>query len=169
MPENRPAIPVAMQRSVKEEAGYRCAIPTCGQTASLELCHIIPWSKVREHTFDNLICLCSICHYRFDQGQIPKQSILNFKHNLGLLTHRYSQVENQLLNDFAKNGINRSPLQIHSGMRFMLTNLLLDGMLTTVDMGANIYVNGVPSNVAIALTPKGGDLVRKMAAADTVE
>lgn len=51
----------------------------------------------------------------------------------------------------------------------MLTNLLLDGMLTTVDMGANIYVNGVPSNVAIALTPKGGDLVRKMAAADTVE
>jgi 5-methylcytosine-specific restriction endonuclease McrA len=75
MPENRPAIPAALKRQILVEAGHRCAIPVCRQVP-VEIAHIVPWEKVKEHTFDNLIVLCPTCHTRFDKGEIDRKSML---------------------------------------------------------------------------------------------
>ena len=42
------------------ECGHRCC--ACGETVSLEKAHIIPWSATKDHSFENLIVLCSLCH-----------------------------------------------------------------------------------------------------------
>lgn len=43
-------IPEQLGRAVLVEAGHRCAVPTCKQTP-IEVAHIDPWEKAREHTF----------------------------------------------------------------------------------------------------------------------
>ena len=62
MSEQRSPIPADLQRSLMIEAGYRCAI--CKETSGLQIDHIIEWSEVREHKFENMIVLCAICHAR---------------------------------------------------------------------------------------------------------
>lgn len=101
MAQDRPDIPAALKREVLVEAGHRCAIPTCRQVP-VELAHITPWVKVKEHTFDNLIALCPTCHTRYDRGEMDRLSMRQYKDNLGLLNSRYTEVERQLLKVFAK-------------------------------------------------------------------
>ncbi len=60
MPENRPEIPAELVRKIMTEAGHRCAV--CGRENSLDIAHIIPWAKVKEHKAENLILLCTLCH-----------------------------------------------------------------------------------------------------------
>ena len=127
VPAGRRSIPRPMQRALKEESGYRCSIPTCQQTAALEFAHIEPWAKVQEHSFDNLIVLCAICHTRFDSGEIPKSSIVQFKRNLSLLTHRYSQTEYRLLTFFA-NHLDEEVL-VSSLDKFVFGGLIEDGQV----------------------------------------
>lgn len=76
-------LPAELKRKVLVEAGHRCAISTCRDTTT-EISHIIPYSKVKNHTFDNLIALCPNCHTRFDKGEIDAKSILIYKKNLNL-------------------------------------------------------------------------------------
>ncbi|WP_425829320.1 HNH endonuclease [Streptomyces fractus] len=83
MPNNRPAIPRELARSILVEAGHRCAIPTCRAT-TLEIAHITPWRQVRQHEFENLIALCPNCHTRFDKGEIDRKAMLQYKVNLRL-------------------------------------------------------------------------------------
>lgn len=71
------------------EAGHRCAIPTC-LASPVVIAHIVPWAKVREHAFPNLIALCPTCHARYDRGEIDRQSMLQYKANLAALNSRYS-------------------------------------------------------------------------------
>ncbi|MFN8368425.1 MAG: HNH endonuclease signature motif containing protein [Candidatus Kapaibacterium sp.] len=78
---NRPPIPTNLRRQVLVEAGHRCAIPSCRMT-TIEIAHIVPYSKVKEHKFENLIALCPNCHTRFDKGEIDKLSVLEYKANL---------------------------------------------------------------------------------------
>ena len=81
MPSNRPAIPAELYRSIKVEAGHKCAVPTCRQTP-IEIAHIEPWAKVKKHEFHNLIALCPTCHTRFDKGEIDSKSMKIYKANL---------------------------------------------------------------------------------------
>lgn len=60
MSEKRPDIPANIKREILTESGHRCAV--CGRETALEFAHIIPWSKVKEHKADNLVCFCSACH-----------------------------------------------------------------------------------------------------------
>ncbi|MEV5317116.1 HNH endonuclease signature motif containing protein [Streptomyces sp. NPDC052687] len=84
MPENRPAVPRELERRLLVEAGHRCAIPACRSTP-VELAHIVPWAKVQEHTFDNMIALCPTCHTRYDNGHIDRRAMFQYKTNLRLL------------------------------------------------------------------------------------
>jgi hypothetical protein len=81
VPANRPHIPSELERRVLVEAGHRCAIPTCRNTP-VDLAHIEPWAKVREHRFENLITLCPTCHRRYDRGEIDRLSMLAYKEQL---------------------------------------------------------------------------------------
>ncbi|MER7035808.1 HNH endonuclease signature motif containing protein [Streptomyces albidoflavus] len=101
MAQDRPDIPTALKRTILVEAGHRCAIPTCRQTP-VELAHITPWSKIKEHTFDNLIALCPTYHTRFDRDDIDRKSMLQYKQNLEVLNGRYTDVERQVLKVYAR-------------------------------------------------------------------
>jgi hypothetical protein len=85
MPDGRPAIPRPLERRVLVEAGHRCAIPTC-RAQPVEFAHIIPWAKVREHSYENLIALCPTCHTRYDAKEIDRESMRQYKQQLQSLS-----------------------------------------------------------------------------------
>lgn len=161
----RPAVPAALARRLFEEAGYRCAIPTCRSTSVLEKAHIIPWSEVREHSFENMIILCRQCHGLFDiEKKIPRSAILAYKANLGLLTHRYNETERRVL-DFFLNPENPE-LLVTSVDSFMMQNLIDDGHLIAIpgkvqsklEIDSQTYY--VPHTWIYQLTPSGAQLLR---------
>lgn len=133
MPENRPAVPAALDRAIREEAGHRCAIPTCRSTAAPELAHIIPWADVREHRFDNMILLCANDHHSFDSGKISHISMKNYKANLSILNGRYSDTERRLLEWFADYGPDKGILLEGGGfLALSMRNLVRDGLVTSI-------------------------------------
>ena len=92
-----PNIPAELKRRVLCEAGHRCAIHTCRQMIKVEIHHIIPWSKCKEHKYENLIALCPNCHTLADSGDIDRKSLKIYKANLRYAHDRFSQLEVDLL------------------------------------------------------------------------
>ncbi|MGB3911380.1 MAG: HNH endonuclease signature motif containing protein [Pseudolysinimonas sp.] len=132
MPHGRPALPAALKRRLLEEAGYRCAVPRCGNTAGLEFAHIVPWAESHDDSFENIIILCAVDHARYDRsGEIPRQSVRVFKANLALLRGRYNDFELRLLETFLENGL-ASPIQLAFGALtdINVRNLLHDGIVS---------------------------------------
>ncbi len=78
---DRPPIPADLRRRILVEAGHRCAIHTC-KHPEVDVHHIIPWEKCREHDYDNLIALCPNCHRRADAGEIDRSSLRLYKARL---------------------------------------------------------------------------------------
>ncbi len=156
--EKRPAIPTKLKRSILIEAGHRCAIPTCRQTP-VELAHIIPWSTVKEHTYENLIALCPICHTRFDRGDIDKISIQQYKANLALVNDRYNNFEIRILENFHHNP-SETDVKLPGGMGLMVSYLIKDGLLSKTSEVA-IYFNGVPSHEVYSITDLGREFIEK--------
>jgi len=160
-----------MKRAVSEEAGYRCAIPTCKGTSALEFAHIVPWSTVQEHTFDNLILLCAVDHTRFDRGEIPAKSMRAFKDNLALLRGRYSDSERRILEAFAIQDVPPAPgfgLPIPGGTSYTMMYLKKDG-LVTVHPNTGISIGGLPPWELVVLTEKGRATVERMRNALLIE
>ena len=81
MADQRPAIPSELERRVLVEAGHKCAVTTCKQTP-VEIAHIVPWSQVKTHEFENLIALCPTCHTRYDNGEIDRKAMRIYKTQL---------------------------------------------------------------------------------------
>ncbi|MCX4672404.1 HNH endonuclease [Streptomyces sp. NBC_01381] len=183
MAEGRPDIPTALKRAVLVEAGHRCAIPTCRQTP-VELAHITPWTKVKEHTFENLIALCPTCHTRYDRGDIDRRAMVQYKANLGLLNSRYTDTERQLLRTFLKKHqilesrsgrhmftqyeglspyvLQFGGIQIHQTMWWMISNLLDDGLVETSTLYPGMDIWGT---VALSLTEEGKKFIQRWAEA----
>ncbi|WP_206608448.1 HNH endonuclease signature motif containing protein [Streptomyces orinoci] len=188
MAEGRPNIPTDLKRAVLVEAGHRCAIPTCRQTP-VDLAHITPWAKVREHTFENLIALCPTCHARFDRGEIDRKAMLQYKANLEIVNQRYTDTERQLLRVFlrqleiderfrksippgavlaifepkdeAQKRL-REVIHIHRPMWWLIANLLDDEL---VRMGEPWAVAPDQSLKPLVLTDNGKDFIRRWASA----
>ena len=55
--------------------------------------HIVPWEKCREHAYENLIALCPNCHQRADRGDIDRKSLHVYKANLRFAHDKFSQLE----------------------------------------------------------------------------
>ena len=166
MPDKRPAVPIQLKRDLMEEAGYRCAIQTCKGTEALEMAHIVPWSQVREHSFENMIVLCAVDHYRYDTGKIPRKSIESFKANLGLLRGRYSDAERRILEAFALNHSAEAlntllGFPIPGGTGYTMMYLVKDG-LVSVTPNKGISIGGLPPYEIVTLTHKGIDVVKRM-------
>lgn len=94
---SRPAIPAAIKRAIREEAGYRCGVPTCRDKGPFDFEHIEPWAKVRKHELHNIILLCVSCHARVTRGEIDKSAIKTYKKNLAIFTGRYTLYEMRML------------------------------------------------------------------------
>jgi hypothetical protein len=82
---HRPAIPAAIRRQVAVESGHRCAV--CGESCPLELAHIIPWHRCRQHEAEDLIYLCANCHGRADKERWGQKSLRAYKKNPAVRRH----------------------------------------------------------------------------------
>ena len=131
--DTRPAIPQSLRREVLVEAGHRCAIPTCRQVP-IKIAHIVPWSKLRSHQFDNLIALCPTCHTRFDRGDIDRRAMTRYKANLTIVSSRYGDLERRALDLFAQDPPELAPwrrrtLWLPTDHTFAFVYLLQDGLI----------------------------------------
>ncbi|MGV0813711.1 HNH endonuclease signature motif containing protein [Mycolicibacterium boenickei] len=185
MPSNRPAVPAAIKRAVLIEAGHRCAIPTCRQTP-VEIAHIEPWSTVQAHAVENLIALCPTCHTRYDNGDIDRISMRQYKANLAILNNRYTETERQLLRAFVRKlekvklvepsvtasgladfvGIGR--VRIYSEMDWMLVNLVDDGLIAFREHERRVLKQQEQALNAkvVELTAKGAEFLEHWIAAE---
>ena len=129
---DRPPIPLPLEREVLMEAGHRCAIPTCKQTP-VEICHIIPYSQVLKHEFDNLIALCPNCHTRYDRKQIDLTSMQQYKANLSVINGRYSDFEQRILRYFLEHPESKEiRLPLSGNMDIQVMNLVKDEYLECI-------------------------------------
>jgi HNH endonuclease len=153
----RPPVPEGLRRKVLVEAHHRCAI--CREP-SYDVAHIEPWSRVKEHTFENLIALCPNCHRRHHEGQIDMASLRMYKANLSIISERYGDYERRVLEMFAENPqairISLTQADIH------VLYLVKDGLLNDLGpvRGATIRAGDVLlSPKAYELTEKGREFV----------
>jgi hypothetical protein len=166
MPAGRPDIPAQMEREVLIEAGYRCAMPRCGQT-EITIDHIDDYAKVQEHRFDNLIVLCANCHLRKTQGKIDRKALQQIKAHLSTVAGRYSDLEQRVLRRFIDNGA-RMMVQLPGGWDIPLLHLVRDGLLVNMGTpGGGVYLDGfnlAPENYV--LTMKGREFIQRWLALD---
>jgi len=92
------AVTPRLRRIIKQEAGYRCAIPTCNCTSPLEIHHIVPIADGGDDNPQNLICLCRNCHGRCHNGEIDNEAIVQYKQRLirisvDLFLHEHKYLE----------------------------------------------------------------------------
>jgi hypothetical protein len=177
VPNNRDAIPNELQRQLFVEAGYRCAIPTCRAVAPLHIEHIDDYATVQEHEFENMIVLCANYHgLKSDKPrQLDRKALLQFKANLGLLNHRYGDLERRLLEDFAQTS-DPNVRFLPGSMELLVRNLVRDGYLKkeVVEGGyRRIYgkdehegiVIEVPDFAGCSLTDSGREFVKNWTSA----
>lgn len=146
MADGRPPYGAALERAVKMESGYRCAISTCRQHP-VQLHHIVPWAQCREHRFENLIALCGNCHALAENGTIDRVAQRKYKANLSIVNARYSEMERRAIEIYAEQirqdrehgrvaygavgggWINLPQLEFETDMAFFFHNLLKDGLI----------------------------------------
>lgn len=153
---SRPPIPANLRRRVLVEAGHRCAIPAC-RYIQVDIHHIIPWTKRKEHKYENLIALCPNCHTRADRGEIDRKSLRLYKANLRFAHDRFSQFEMDVL--FAAS--EGETIQWPPFMHRLIKRLLDAEFVETTDGNGWVRVSGMPiSPDSIYITEKGRQFVR---------
>jgi hypothetical protein len=155
----------------------RCAVPTCRAVAPLHIEHIVDYAIVKEHKFENMIVLCANCHGL--KGNKPRQldrkALLQFKVNLGLLNHRYGDLERRLLENFAQNSDPNIRI-LPGSMDLLVRNLVRDGYLRREEIEGGfrrIYgkdehegiVIEIPDVVGYSLTGAGREFVNNWTSA----
>jgi hypothetical protein len=153
----RPSIPAELERSILVEAGHRCAIPTCRQI-EIEIHHIIPWERCKNHEYDNLIALCRNCHSRSDKGQIDRKSLRMYKSNLRFLTDKFSNFEVDTLFELTK----KERLSILEPMKLLVKRLIDADYIVYEDTPSWAAVGGNRGQMKlnpdyISITQKGKD------------
>jgi len=102
--KERPAVPMEIYWRLREEAGYRCAVPQCNATGPFDMEHIVPWHKCKNHDFFNMILLCKNCHGKVsekkERGKICKESLKTYKRNLAIISGRYTLYEMRMMKCF---------------------------------------------------------------------
>ena len=161
-----------LKRKVLVEAGHRCAIPTCGHPTT-EIAHIVPYAKVKEHKFENLIALCPNCHTRYDNKEIDRKSMVQYKASLTIVNGRYGDLERRILDLFAQNPED-NVIQLPGSLEILIYYLLKDGMLQRMSVRSGISVSGSGGEVELTprsykLTDKGRNFVDRWISAQEVQ
>jgi hypothetical protein len=174
MRESRPPIPADLERSLMIESGYRCAV--CKTTEPLQIDHIVEWSTVHEHRFENMIVLCANCHARkknsSDPRHINRASLRRIKSNLMLLNGRYSDLERRIIDEFrdalAANPAAAPSIFIPERLHLLVRYLIHDGLVVaaTYESGMSMsFDDGTvlrDDNLKLTLTPKGAQFITSL-------
>lgn len=72
---DRPAIPEALKREVRQKCGFGCVI--CGMPI-FDYDHMEEWAKVREHKLENLFLLCLKHHGDKTRGRLSKEAVRQY-------------------------------------------------------------------------------------------
>jgi HNH endonuclease len=154
---SRPPIPRQLERDVLVEAGHRCAIPTCRQIP-VEIAHIVPYSDVLGHTFDNLIALCPNCHRRYDNGQIDRKSMLHYN------------IEKSILMFFADRPNEREiRLSLSGNNDIFIMYLLRDGLLEFDRELVGNFEVGIDPDKIYRVTARGREFIDRWLSANALE
>lgn len=146
MPEKRPAIPAEIKRQVLIESGHMCAV--CGTPLPLELAHIIPWHKSKDHTAENLICLCANCHARADKEGWDTKTFRDYKQrprvarNYQYISSPEPKAEVELI-------LNMEPSQVDEPRRMLL--LILIAYILNISMD-RIRITSIRKSNSITVT-----------------
>ncbi len=163
----RPPISVKLTEQVKIESGHRCAITTCLKYP-IDVHHIIPYSKCLEHSFDNLIALCTECHARYHRTkEISSESLQTYKRNLGLLNHRYGDFERRLLYYFYSE--NKDKFDLSIGFEPSIFFFLKDGIIEKTGKNSGIDTGGIYTSEEYRLTSHGVALMEKFMNAQLIK
>ena len=183
---SRPSVPPQLKRRLYQESGYRCSIPACRGTSSLQMAHITPYREVKTHKFENMIVLCANCHIRYDNKEMETDVIRNYKLNLAVTNGRYSIFEMRLLEFFYsfykeilvndeswKDAPKSVSLKISQGDQLHVKGLVDDGFLKLTSMldetdqaEAEILQGHGP--MAVLLTQNGMNFIIKLYEGDSL-
>ena len=136
----RSAIPTDLRRRVLVEAGHRCAIPTC-RHIDVDVHHIIPWEKCKEHKYENLIALCPNCHRRAGRKEIDAKSLRIYKIKLRTAHDKFSAFERDFL--FELNNSAEHELQFSSFLWLLVKRLIDSGYCERICSGRLHAINSV--------------------------
>ncbi len=90
--KKRKAIPKEIQLQLLTHCGYKCSVPRCDVTESLEFHHIN--KNLNDNRNENLIVLCAVHHHIADIGKISANACRTMKQmlpnldGLGLTAHK---------------------------------------------------------------------------------
>ena len=161
MADDRPAVPSELRRRVLVEAGHRCAIPTC-RHIEVDVHHIIPYEKCKEHKYENLIALCPNCHRRADNGEIDRKSLRIYKANLRYTHDKFSQFEVDLLFECYALSPNQVAL-LPSFMKLLAKRLIEAGYINWIKKGPIMKIGGFKLNADhITITDNGREFIEAL-------
>ena len=86
MERDRPAIPNAIKREVRQRCGFGCVICGC---PLYEYDHMFEWSVFKRHVASEITLLCPFHHSEKTIGQLPSEIVINadknpFNHKIGI-------------------------------------------------------------------------------------
>jgi hypothetical protein len=135
----------------------------------------VPYSKVEEHAFDNLIALCANCHSRVTKGQIDQKAVKQIKANLSILSHRYSELERRYLQNAAETSASAGTrTAMAGGLDLLMGGLLTDGMVIKADSEGAPSLGAIDGSVFplvadYILTPKGQQFIQHWVTASPLD
>lgn len=162
--------PSSARRTLREEVGFRCPVPDCGNPY-LYWHHFDPrWEERQHHEPEGMIALCAIHHAKADAGTFTKEQLREFKQrgrqSAEEIKGRFDWMRRDLLAVVGGNFYIETPIILqfrgspaiwfnHDDKGYLLLNLR---MLTTSDEPrAQIEDNcwlalGTPTEVTVRLT-----------------
>jgi hypothetical protein len=157
---NRKKIPADLKRKVLVEAGHRCAVPTCRSVVGVDIHHIVPWNKRKEHKYPNLIALCPNCHRMAEKGDIDKKSLYLYKNNLRFLYDKFTTFEVDLLYEL----VELNPEEKHQFLPFLkllIKRIMEAGYITYEETMAQVAMGNIKLNPdLIKITSSGRQFIQ---------
>ena len=153
-------MPADLRRKVLVEAGHRCAVPTCRSVVGVDVHHIVPWNKRKEHKYPNLIALCPNCHRMAEKGDIDKKSLYLYKNNLRFLYDKFTTFEVDLLYEL----VELNPGEKHQFLPFLkllIKRIMEAGYITYEETMAQVAMGDTKLNPdLIKITNSGRQFIQ---------
>ena len=94
--------------------------------------------------------------------------MLQYKANLSVINSRYGDLEQRVLRIFAENP-QVSVIYLPGGLDILLMYLLEDNLISDTGETSGVYISGVPSSKAYAITTSGRAFIDKWFSAKEID